>query len=479
MVLQLYNTRTRKKGEFEPLSGSKVGLYVCGPTVYHFAHVGNLRAYVTWDILHRVLERRKFKLTHVMNITDVGHLQGDADDTEDKMEKAAKEEKKTPQQIAAFYTKVFMQDMEKLRVEKAAITCKATDHIQEMIKLIQKLEKKGLTYTTADGVYFNVQKFPAYGKFSRMSLDQLKGVREDVKRDPGKKHPADFRLWQLNQPSHLQQWESPWGKGYPGWHIECSAMSMKYLGESFDIHTGGIDHIFPHHQNEIAQSEGATAKPYANVWMHNNFMLVNGQKMSKSLRNIYTLADLEKKGFDALDYRYLILTTHYRSEINFTWDSIEVAQKTRKNWNELIKRLQKYAGKESNPSIKDWISDTKEKVEESLDDDLNTPLVIAHLSDFSRKINDSMSKNSLSKADARKVLDFLQDVDEVLGVFDFNQKTEAIPAHVLKLAQEREAARKAKDWKKSDSLRDEIIKAGYTIVDTKDGFEVVRAPVYL
>jgi cysteinyl-tRNA synthetase len=471
MVLRLYNTMIRQKQDFAP-SKSKIGLYACGPTVYLFAHIGNLRPYVMWDVLHKVLVRRKYAVLHVMNITDVGHLVGDDDSGEDKIEKTAREEKKTPGEIADFFTHAFLKDLDAMHVERPGIICKAREHVPEMIKLIQKLEKKGYTYLTPSGVYFDTQKFKGYGKLARLNVDELKAVRKNVERDDSKKHPADFRLWQINQPGHIQQWDSPWGRGYPGWHIECSAMSMKYLGEHFDIHAGGNDHISIHHPNEIAQSEAATGKPFVDVWMHNAFMRVDGQKMSKSLKNTYLLSDLSKKGFDALDYRYLLLTAHYRSEINFTWTSLEAAQKTRRGWNELIKRLQKYAGKESSPEMKEWLAETNEKVEASLDDDLNTPLVLAQLSDFSRKINEAMSKETMSKSDARKVLDFLKDVDEVLGVFDFEQKTVSIPAHVVKLAQEREAARKAKDWKKADSLRSEITKEGYVVVDTSDGFEI-------
>ena len=247
---------------------------------------------------------------------------------------------------------------------------------------------------------------------------------------------------------------------------------MDYLGPKFDIHTGGIDHIFPHHQNEIAQSEGATGKTYANYWLHNAFMLVNGNKMSKSLRNIYTISDLKKKGFDPVSYRYLLLTTHYRSEINFTWESIEVAQKTRKNWNAFIKRLQRYTGKKSNPEIKQLIQDAEEKINDQFNDDLNTSVALATLSDFSRKINEWLGNESMSKADARKVLEFVEDINNVLAVFDFDQEEAVIPAHVIKLAKEREAARKVKDWKKSDLLRDKIAQEGFAIVDSKDGFEI-------
>ncbi len=475
MPLSFYNTLTRSKQEFTPLSaGSKVGLYVCGPTVYSYAHIGNFRAYIAWDVLRRVLEYDKFKPVHVMNITDVGHLQNDSDTAEDKMEKAAREEKKTPQEIAQFYTQVFLQDSKKLHLTPPSILCKATDHIPEMIKLIQKLEKKGYTYTTPHGIYFDVQKFPGYGKISGQNLDQLKQVRESVERDPFKHHPADFRLWQLAQPTHAMQWDSPWGKGYPGWHIECSAMSMKYLGETFDIHCGGMDHVPIHHPNEIAQSEAATGKPFVNVWLHNAFIQIDKNKMSKSLRNIYTISDLEKEGFFALDYRYLVLTAHYRSELNFTWDSLRAAQRTRNTWNDFIRRVQKYESKNTQPNaeMKEYLKLTQAKIDETFNDDLNTPMALAVLSEFQRKINGWMDANEMSKSDARQVLDLLKNANSVLDVFDFEMKEYTIPASVLKLANEREAARKAKDWKKSDEMRVAIEKEGYTITDAKDGFEI-------
>ncbi|MBM3281935.1 MAG: cysteine--tRNA ligase, partial [Candidatus Diapherotrites archaeon] len=366
MPLFLYNTLARQKQEFSTLNNTpKVGLYACGPTVYSYAHIGNFRAYVAWDVLRRVLERNKFKPTHVMNITDVGHLQNDSDTAEDKLEKAAREEKKTPFEIAEFYTKIFLQDASKLHILPPTILCKATDHIPEMIKLIQKLEKKGYTYTTPHGIYFDVQKFPGYGKISGQNLEQLKQVRESVERDPFKHHPADFRLWQLAQPSHAMQWDSPWGRGYPGWHIECSAMSMKYLGETFDIHVGGNDHIPIHHPNEIAQSEGATGKPFVRFWLHNSFMKVDGSKMSKSLGNVYTVSDLEKRGFSPVDYRYLLLTAHYRSELNFTFDSLSAAQRARNSWNEFIRRLQKYDGKNTQQELKEFLALNKAKFDES------------------------------------------------------------------------------------------------------------------
>lgn len=475
MPLFFYNTLTRQKQEFASLSGGpKIGLYVCGPTVYSYAHIGNFRAYLAWDVLRRVLERNKFKPLHVMNITDVGHLQNDSDTAEDKMEKAAREEKKSPFEIAEFYTKIFLSDSKKLHILPPTILCKATDHIPEMIKLIQKLEKKGLTYSTPHGIYFDVQKFPGYGKISGQNLEQLKAVRESVERDPFKHHPADFRLWQLAQPTHAMQWDSPWGKGYPGWHIECSAMSMKYLGESFDIHCGGMDHIPIHHPNEIAQSEGATGKPFVRFWLHNSFIKVDANKMAKSLRNIYTISDLEKEGFSALDYRFLVLTAHYRSELNFTFDSLRAAQRTRNSWNDFIRRVQKLDEKEAQPNgeIKEFLKLILAKIDEAFNDDLNTPTALAVLSEFQRRVNGWMDAHQLSKSDSRQVLDLLKNANQILDVFDFEMKEYTIPAHVLRLASEREQARKSKDWKKSDELRFTIEKEGYMITDSKDGFEI-------
>ncbi|MDZ4256082.1 MAG: DALR domain-containing protein, partial [archaeon] len=342
-----------------------------------------------------------------------------------------------------------------------------------MITLITRLEKKGYTYTTPQAVYFNVQKFPGYGKLSRQSLSELQAVRADVTRDPDKKHPADFRLWQLNQPSHAMQWDSPWGKGYPGWHIECSAMSMKYLGETFDIHTGGMDHIPIHHTNEIAQSEAATGKKYVHYWLHNAFIQIDKSKMAKSKKNFFTISDLEKKGFDALDYRYLLLTTHYRSELNFTWDSLEAAKTARSKWNGFIRRLRKYANKISVHPIKKIISETWETFDAFLSDDLNTPQAVASLSDFQRLANTWMEKMEISKSDARLILDFLKKADQMLGIFDFKQEEIPIPGYVLALAKKRQEARETKDWKRADSLRKEIEKEGYVVSDTKDGFELV------
>lgn len=473
MVLILYNTMGRQKQEFIPLRNRSVGLYSCGPTVYHFVHLGNFRAYIFVDVLRRVLERRKYSVKHVMNITDVGHLLQDQDHTKDKIEEAAKKENKSPQEIAEFYTNAFFDDSEKLHLLKHSVVCKATDHIQDMIRLIQKLEKKGFTYITDNGVYFSVEKFQNYGKLSNQSLEEIRGVRETVQRDSDKKHPADFRLWQLNQSSHILQWDSPWGKGYPGWHIECSAMSMKYLGESFDIHTGGMDHIAIHHQNEIAQSEAATGKKYAQFWLHNAFMLFDKNKMSKSLQNIYTLRDIVERGFDPLSFRYLVLMTHYRSEMNFTFDSLTGAQKSLEKWDALIQRLLKWTGNNSVLNVKEKLFESKEKIESFLDDDLNTPMVLAELSKLFHDVNVWLDEERLNKSDVKKIIDFLKSVDQVLSVFDFSVFSFTIPANVIDLAEEREKARRENNWVKADLLRKEVEELGFVVSDSPNGYEII------
>ena len=316
-MLRIYNTLTRQKEDFVPIHEGKAYMYSCGPTVYNYAHIGNLRTYIFMDLFRRTLKYDGYKLKGVMNITDVGHLLSDGDTGEDKMQKASREQKKTPWEIAAYYTDVFFTDLKKLNIGKPEIIAKATDHIQEMIDYVQKLVDKGYGYEIDDGIYFDIGKFPGYGKLSRLSLeDQQAGARVEV--NSQKRHPADFALWKKAEPEHIMQWQSPWGMGYPGWHIECSAMSLKYLGMPFDIHTGGVDHIPVHHENEIAQNEALTGKKSVNYWVHGEFMLVNNGKMSKSLGNTYRISDLEERGYNALDFRYFCLNTHYRKKFSYT-----------------------------------------------------------------------------------------------------------------------------------------------------------------
>lgn len=324
-MLRIYNTLTRQKEEFKPLKEGKVTMYSCGPTVYSYAHIGNLRTYIFMDIFRRTLKYDGYKLKGVMNITDVGHLLSDGDEGEDKMAKAAREQKKTPWEIAEFYTNYFFEDFKKLNIGKPEVISKATDHIQEMIKDVQTLIDKGYAYEIDDGIYYDISKFPEYGKLSRLSLeDQQAGARVEV--NSQKRHPADFAVWKKADPQHIMQWESPWGMGYPGWHIECSTMSRKYLGSHFDIHTGGVDAIPVHHENEIAQNEALEDGKTVNYWVHSEFMLVDNGKMSKSLGNVYRIDQLEEKGYCALDYRYFCLNAHYRKKLNFTFEGMDGAK---------------------------------------------------------------------------------------------------------------------------------------------------------
>ncbi|MBR2496278.1 MAG: cysteine--tRNA ligase, partial [Clostridia bacterium] len=318
--MKFYNTLTRKKEDFTTQDNSNtVRMYSCGPTVYNFAHIGNMRTYVFMDLLVKALKYNGYKVKNVMNITDVGHLQSDADDGEDKMATAAKKQQKSPYEIAEFYTKVFFEDFKKLNINRPTVVPKATDHINEMIDIVKTLEDKGFGYEIEDGIYFDIMKLPTYGVLSPIDLEeQIAGARVEV--NSGKRHPADFAIWKKAEPTHIMQWQSPWGMGYPGWHIECTAMSKKYLGEVFDIHTGGVDHIPIHHENEIAQSEGLTGKNPAKYWMHGEFMLVDGGKMSKSLGNTYTLDQLQEKGYSPMVFRYFCLNAHYSQKLNFTFE---------------------------------------------------------------------------------------------------------------------------------------------------------------
>jgi len=454
MPLKLYNTLTRKKEVFKPINPPKVGLYACGPTVYLSAHIGNLRSYIFEDILKRTLLLNNFKVKHVMNITDVGHLTSDADLGEDKMLLAALREKKSVWTIAEFYTKAFQQDIKKLNILPPDIWCKATDHIKEQINLIKKLEKKGFTYQAGGNVYFDTSKLKDYGKLAKLKLGAEQKAR--VKKDPHKKNPSDFVLWFTKSKFKEQEmkWESPWGKkGYPGWHIECSAMSIKYLGEQFDIHCGGIDHIPIHHTNEIAQSEAATGKkPWVKYWLHNEFLIISsGKKMAKSGENFITLSTLEEKGFHPLDYRYFCLGTHYRKHLMFSYGALEGAKNTFQKLKERILGLKK----DKLPPPKKYLGQfTKE-----INNDLNLPQALATLWEVLKdeKLKDE-EKYSL-------VLKF----DEILGLDLKNLKKQTIPKEIQELVKKRETARKNKDWKKADQIRGQIEKLGYSLEDTEEG----------
>jgi len=456
-MLKLYNTLTRKKEIFKPLD-KEVRMYICGPTVYYFAHIGNFRAYVFADTLRRVLKMNNFKIKHVMNLTDVGHLTSDEDEGEDKIEREAKKENKSPSEIADFYTKYFFEDFEKLNNEKPEIVCKATEHIKEMIELIKRLEKNSYTYIGENGnVYFDTSKFSDYGKLARLNLDELKaGARIEV--DENKKNPRDFVLWFVEDGSkfknHLLKWKSPWGEGWPGWHIECSAMSIKYLGEQFDIHTGGEDHIPVHHTNEIAQSECATGKkPWVKNWMHVSFLQFNSKKMSKSSGGILKVQDIIEKGFSPMHLRYFYLSGHYRKPLNFTIENLE-------NSKESYERLKKIISNfiDDKTLNKNYFSE----FEKAMNDDLNTPNAMQVLWKFVRDEN------------AKGKIQTIKKIDEVFGLKLFEKEKLKIPAEILKLAKERELARKNKNWKLSDELREKIKNFGFKINDTEKGSELEK-----
>ena len=459
MQLRFYNTFTRKKEDFVPVKPHQAGIYSCGPTVYKYAHIGNLRAYVFMDELRRVLEYNGYKVKSVMNITDVGHLVSDADDGEDKMSKSAHETGKTPLEIASFYTDQFMKDIDALNIKRPTVCPKATDNIPEMIAVVQSLLDKGYAYETEDGIYFSVEKFPDYGKLSGINLaDQRHGARVEV--NSFKRHPVDFALWKKAAPNHLQQWDSPWGKGFPGWHIECTAMSKKYLGEVFDIHTGGVDHIPIHHENEIAQAECWLGHPAVHYWMHSEFMLIDGGKMSKSLGNPYTISDLVAKGYSPVVFRYFCLNVQYRQKINFTWEAMDAAKAA---YNKLCAQLVSHKNSPARTE-KSILDDFHNKFEEAINDDLNIPLAIGVLW--------TMLKLPKSCDVYKLALDF----DRVFAL-DFDKVKEekkeiVIPDNVRQLAETRLQARKAKNWAESDRLREELSALGYSVKDTADGYEL-------
>lgn len=456
--LYLYNTLTRKKEQFKPIKAKQVGIYTCGPTVYDYAHVGNLRTYIFEDILKRVLLYNKYKVKHVMNITDVGHLTGDMDMGEDKIEKGAKKEGKTAWQIADFYTAAFKQDMKQLNLLDPDIWCKATDNISEQINLIKKLEKKGYIYKISDGIYFNTAKFKDYTKLSHQNLEALQeGAR--VEKNKEKKNATDFALWKLSIPAGFrqQEWDSPWGVGFPGWHLECSAMSIKYLGDQFDIHCGGVDHINIHHTNEIAQSEAATSKsPWVKYWLHGEFLLLKEGRMGKSEGNIMTLNNLVEQGYDPVAYRFMTLMTHYRKRLNFTFKGLKAAEVGLSHLYNQVRELGTKKGK-INQYYKDQFTT-------AINDDLNIPKALALIQE--------MLKSDLSNQDKLTVV---LDFDKVLGLkLDRVNKKEELPNQITELVKNREKARKEKNYEQADKTREQIEKLGFIVEDTKDGMRVSR-----
>jgi len=449
--MKLYNTLSKKLEYFKPIKNKQVGIYSCGPTVYWYQHIGNLRTYIFSDILRRVLEYNGFKVKQVMNVTDVGHLTSDADTGEDKMEKAAKKEGKNAVDIANHYWSIFKEDFKKLNIQEPTIWTKATEYIQEQIELIKKLEKKGFTYKTEDGIYFDTSKFPDYAKFARLNIEELEaGKRIEIGE---KKNKTDFALWKFSNKDEKrqQEWNSPWGVGFPGWHIECSAMSMKYLGETIDIHTGGEDHIPIHHTNEIAQSEAATGKKFVNYWVHGAFLLSKGEKVSKSKGGLYTIADLEEIGYDPLDYRYLCLTTKYRIPLNFTLESLDAARNSLEKIRNKIQELDN--------NSKGDINEFKNSFLEAINQDLNMPKALAVLQDI-------LKTNNLG---GKEKLILVKEFDKVLALDLTKVEKIKIPKKIEELVEKREKARKNKDWDLSDKLREELKIEGFVVEDTEFG----------
>ena len=464
--IRFYNTLSNELEDFKPIKPGKVKLYSCGPTVYSHPHIGNFRSFLMADLLKRFLKFKGFSVTHIMNITDVGHLLHDADEGADKLEEEARKQQKDPLEIAQFYIDSFMQASELLNIEPANSYPRATEHIGEMIKMVETLVEKGYAYVVNNNVYYDVTKFDGYGKLSGNTLGDLNsGARVEVNQE--KRNPQDFALWK-HDPMHLQQWDSPWGKGFPGWHIECSAMSMKYLGKQFDFHTGGEDNIFPHHECEIAQSEGATGKKWVNYWMHGRFLLFDGEKMSKSKGNLYTIQQLIEKGFKKSAIRYALISSHYRQNYNFTFEGLRAAQQAVEKIQQCANNLREAVANNNNGDIRESASQASEKCiaefDAALSDDLNISKALGACFDFLREANKLIDANA---DEAKLLLETIERIDSVLGVLYESQAE--IPDNVVKLAEERLAAKTAKDWATADSIRDKIAELGYIVEDAPGG----------
>ena len=454
------NTLTRKKELFIPIDKKEVRIYSCGPTVYKDATIGNLRTNIFQDVLRRMLRYNGYKLKHAMNITDVGHLVSDGDEGEDKMIKSAREEHKSPEEIAKHYTKLFFDDLKALNIETPEIVCKATDHIEDMLKYVEVLMEKGYAYETSTAIYFDVSKLDKYPILSNQSVEEQKaGARVEV--DPEKRNPYDFALWIKAPENHLMKWDSPWGPSYPGWHIECSAMGQKYLGEQFDIHTGGIDLIPTHHENEIAQSKGYCGKIPARYWLHGEYLLIDGGKMSKSLGNVYLLRDIIERGYNPLTFKLFSYSSHYRNKLNFTWEAMDGAEKSF----ERLKNGYRLHLNGTDDVEDEVVNEYGERFHKAINDDLNMPLAMGVVWEVIRN-------NKKSPKLAKLLLKF----DEVMGlkIDEEDKKEEEIPEEILNLIEERKRARENKNWEESDRLRDLINSKGYNIKDTKDGTEVSR-----
>ena len=460
--IRFYNTYSKQVEALEPVEPGKVKLYSCGPTVYSHPHIGNFRSFLMADLLKRFLEFKGYQVRHIMNITDVGHLLDDADEGEDKLEEAARREKKDPLEIAQFYIDSFNAASEMLNMKPADIYPRATEHIDEMIQMIQSLIDKGHAYVVGHNVYYDVTTFKDYGKLSGNTLDDLNaGARIEVNSE--KKNPQDFALWK-HDPKHIQQWDSPWGKGFPGWHIECSAMSVKYLGEQFDFHTGGEDNIFPHHECEIAQSEGASGKKWVKYWMHGRFLMFDGEKMSKSKGNLYTIQELVDKGFKKNAIRYALVSSHYRQNYNFTFDGLKAAEHAIDKISQCVFTVKEKTKGNSAATVRDEVATFIEKringFDEALSDDLNISKALAAVFELVKEAN---KLTDVTAAEATAIVEAIEKIDSVLGVLE--ESDQQIPAEIMDMAEQRRAAKLSKDWATADEIRDKVTAAGFTIED--------------
>ncbi len=467
-MLKLYNTATRQKEEFKPLTPGLVKLYTCGPTVYNHAHIGNFRTYIFEDLLRRTIQFFDFTIEHVMNITDV----------EDKTIKGAIENKVSLDDYTRPFKEAFFTDLDTLNIQRAEHYPEATSYIPQMIQMIEELVKKEIAYQGADGsIYYAIHKFPHYGCLSHLKLDELKvGASKRIGNDEyDKENIADFVLWKSYVPERDGDiyWESPFGKGRPGWHLECSTMAIQILGETIDIHVGGIDNMFPHHENEIAQSEACTGKTFANLWMHSEHLIVENKKMSKSLGNFFTLRDLLEKGYTGKQVRYLLLQTHYKTQLNFTFAGLEAAKHSLHRLNDFINRIQQIENEETNSNIDTILDKSMQEFADALADDLNISVALAAIFDMIREINTLCDKNFVGKNSAEKVISAMKKVDSILGVLEFDD-AEVVPEELLKALQERNKARDEKNWNEADRLRDFIKSKGFLIKDTKKGSTLKR-----
>ena len=459
MDIYFYNTLTRSKEKFKPINDKEVRIYSCGPTVYKDATIGNMRTNIFQDNLRRTLEYNGYKVKQAMNITDVGHLVSDGDTGEDKMIKSARETGKTPLEIANYYTKLYFRDLDRLNIELPEIICKATDHIQDMLEAVEKLVEKGYAYETSTAIYFDISKLDKYPVLSNLDLENQKaGARVEV--DKEKRNPHDFAVWIKAPENHLMKWDSPWGPSYPGWHIECSVMSQKYLGEVFDIHTGGIDLIPTHHENEIAQSKGLYGKIPAHYWMHGEFLLINGGKMSKSLGNVYLLQDIVDRGYDPLVYKLFCYSTQYRKKLNFTWEGMDSAKVSLDRLRDAYQKHLNGTADVSEEILQKYENDFKK----AINDDLNMPVAMSVVWEVAK-----MQEKS------KKISKLLKSFDKVLGIKIDEYKEEEIPQEIKELLELRKQARENKEWNESDRLREEIKAKGYIVKDSKEGQTIEKA----